>query len=164
MFGFKTRLDLVNRIQQLARPRVVKQQQFEYVYLFASVCPARGIEEAIEVPWVNKEIMVNQLEKISKATEKDRHVVVIMDGASWHTDDIASELNIVSVIKLPPYATEINPIEQVWNWLRQHCLANQSFTNYNDIVSKVCSVWNDFLECRNRVTNMCERDWIGLIS
>ncbi|EMQ2877857.1 transposase [Vibrio navarrensis] len=43
------------------RPRAVKQQQFEYAYLFGSVCPARGIGEAIVVPWVNKEIMIEHL-------------------------------------------------------------------------------------------------------
>lgn len=143
---------------------MVKQQQFEYVYLFGSVCPARGIGEAIVVPWVNKDIMVNHLEQISKATEKGRHAVVIMDGASWHADDIASELNNVSVMKLPPYSPELNPIEQVWSWLRQHYLANQSFTDYNDFVSKVCSAWNGFLECKDRVKKMCGRDWINLIS
>lgn len=143
---------------------MVKQQQFEYVYLFGSVCPARGIGEAIVVPWVNKDIMVNHLEQISKATEKGRHAVVIMDGASWHADDIASELNNISVIKLPPYSPELNPIGQVWSWLRQHYLANQSFTDYKDFVSKVCSAWNDFLECKDRVKKMCGRDWINLIS
>ncbi|MEZ9102634.1 transposase, partial [Vibrio sp. 10N.261.51.A1] len=59
------------------RPRVVKQQQFEYAYLFGSVCPSRGIGEAMVVPWVNKDIMINHLEQISKVTEKDRHSVVI---------------------------------------------------------------------------------------
>nr|WP_254620215.1 IS630 family transposase [Vibrio metschnikovii] len=112
------------------RPRAIKQQQFEYAYLFGSVCPARGIGEAIMVPWVNKEIMINHLAQISKATTKGRHAVVIMDGASWHTDDIAAQFDNVSIIKLPPYSPELNPIEQVWSWLRQHFLANQSFTNY----------------------------------
>ncbi|MFS1886050.1 IS630 family transposase [Vibrio sp. 10N.261.54.E10] len=146
------------------RPRVVKQQQFEYAYLFGSVCPSRGIGEAMVVPWVNKDIMINHLEQISKVTEKDRHSVVIMDGAGWHTDDIANPFDNVSIIKLPPYSPELNPIEQVWSWLRQHYLANQNFIDYNDIVSKVCSAWNGFLECKDRVTKMCTRDWIDLIS
>ncbi|NHE87380.1 hypothetical protein VN02_019465 [Vibrio vulnificus] len=44
-----------------SRPRVVKQQQFEYAYWFGSVCPARGIAEAMVVPWVNKNIMIEHL-------------------------------------------------------------------------------------------------------
>ncbi|MBF4453748.1 IS630 family transposase, partial [Vibrio vulnificus] len=52
-----------------SRPRVVKQQQFEYAYLFGSVCPARGIGEAMVVPWVNKNIMVEHLKQRSAVTE-----------------------------------------------------------------------------------------------
>ncbi len=142
----------------------MKQQQFEYAYLFGSVCPARGIGEAMVVPWVNKDLMVEHLRQISAVTEKGRHAVVIMDGASWHTEDIANEFQNLSVIKLPPYSPELNPIEQVWSWLRQHYLANQSFTDYEDIVSKVCRAWNSFLECSARVRQMCSRRWTELTS
>ncbi|EGQ8302401.1 hypothetical protein DLH80_23025 [Vibrio parahaemolyticus] len=40
-------------------------------------------------------------------------------------------------MKLSPYSSEPNPIEQVWHWLRQRDLSNQSFTDYHDIISKV---------------------------
>nr|WP_154199804.1 IS630 family transposase [Vibrio navarrensis] len=146
------------------RPRAVKQQQFEYAYLFGSVCPAKGIGEAMVVPWVNKEIMIEHLKQISAITEKGRHAVIIMDGASWHTNDIAEPFSNVSIIKLPPYSPELNPIEQVWSWLRQHYLANQSFTDYEDIVEKVCKAWNRFLDSTDRVSKMCTRDWIDLTS
>ncbi|QMV35519.1 IS630 family transposase [Vibrio vulnificus] len=147
-----------------SRPRVVKQQQFEYAYLFGSVCPARGIGEAMVVPWVNKNIMVEHLKQRSAVTEKGRHAVVIMDGAGWHTNDIAEPFDNVSIIKLPPYSPELNPIEQVWSWLRQHSLANQSFADYDYIVSKVWRAWNRFLECSARVRQMCSRSWIDLTS
>ncbi|WP_198104906.1 transposase [Vibrio vulnificus] len=60
-----------------SRPRVIKQQQFEYAYLFGSVCPARGIGEAMVVPWVHKNIMVEHLKQLSAVTEKGRHAVVL---------------------------------------------------------------------------------------
>lgn len=116
------------------------------------------------LPWVNKDIMVEHFKQISAVTEKGRHAVVIMDGAGWHTNDIANQFSNVSIIKLPPYSPELNPIEQVWSWLRQHYLANQSFFDYQDIVSKVCTVWNRLLERADRVTKMCTRDWINLTS
>nr|WP_319555354.1 transposase [uncultured Vibrio sp.] len=140
----------------------MKQQQFEYAYLFGSVCPSKGIGEAIVVPWVNKDIMIEHLKQISAVTEKGRHAVVVMDGEGWHTADITDEFNNVSVIKLPPYSPELNPIEQVRSWLRQRYLANQSFTDCDDIISKVCNAWNRFLDCSKRVTKMCSRRWIDL--
>lgn len=108
--------------------------------------------------------MTKHLAQISAVTEPGRHAVIIMDGASWHTDDIADEFYNISIIKLPPYSPELNPIEQVWSWLRQHYLANQSFINYDDIVDKVCLAWNKFLECSNRVRKMCSRTWANLTS
>ncbi|WP_080253805.1 transposase [Vibrio parahaemolyticus] len=41
-------------------------------------------------------------------------------------------------MKLPPYSPELTPIEQVWRWLRQRYFAHQYFTDYHDIISKVC--------------------------
>ena len=146
------------------RPRAVKQQQFEYAYLFGSVCPSRGIGEAIVVPFMNKDLMIKHLEQISQKTEPGRHAVVLMDGASWHAKDIDSAFSNLNIIKIPPYSPELNSIEQVWSWLRQHHLANQNFKNYDDIVNKICAAWNSFLESTERVRKMCSRDWTNLIS
>lgn len=104
------------------------------------------------------------LQQIAAITEPDRHAVVIMDGAGWHTDDIAAEFDNVSIIKLPPYSPELNSIEQVWSWMRQHCLANRVFTNYEDIVDSVCKAWNTFTESAERVTKTCSRKWASLTS
>ncbi len=147
-----------------SRPLAVKQQQFEYAYLFGSVCVTNGASEAIVVPYVNKDIMRSHLQQISDKTPIDRHAIVIMDGAGWHTDDIAVEFTNLSIIKLPPYSPELNPIEQVWSWLRQHHLANRCFSGYESIVDSVCDAWNDFVSDVKRVMKMCTRDWMNLIN
>ena len=143
-----------------SRPRAVKQQQFEYAYLFGAVCPATGETEALITPWVNKEIMTHHLQQIATRTQPGRHAVVIMDGAGWHTDDIAQEIDNLSIIKLPPYSPELNPIEQVWQWLRQNELANRCFEGYEDIVEQCCRAWNSFISDSKRVASLCSRDWI----
>lgn len=145
-----------------SRPRAVKQQQFDYAYLFGAVCPATGETEALIAPWVNKEIMQQHLELISTRTQPGRHAVVIMDGAGWHTDDIAKDIHNVSIIKLPPYSPELNPVEQVWSWLRQHHLANRCFKGYDDILSACTTAWNHFVEDSQRVIKLCSRDWINV--
>ncbi|WP_218744441.1 transposase [Vibrio parahaemolyticus] len=57
---------------------------------------------------------------------------------SQYIKDKANDFKTVSVIKLPPYSPELNSIEQVWSGVRQRYLANQYFTDYDDIISKVC--------------------------
>ena len=72
----------------------------------------------------------------SKKTRK--HAVVIMDGASWHQEYLDDDFENLNIIRLPPYSPELNPIEQVWSWLRQNEIANRCFTDYEDIVGN-CS-------------------------
>ena len=145
-----------------SRPRAVKQQQFEYAYLFGAVCPGTGATEALISPVVNKEVMRIHLEQISTATPIGRHAVVIMDGAGWHTDDLAGEFSNISVLRLPPYSPELNPVEQIWSWLRQHHLANRTFEGYHSILEACSDAWNSFISDKKRVQKMCTREWATL--
>ncbi|MBD1583850.1 IS630 family transposase, partial [Pseudoalteromonas sp. S16_S37] len=133
-------------------------------YLFGAVCPSNGKTEAFISPFVNKDGMRQHLKQISDATEAGRHAVVIIDGAGWHTQDTASFFNNVTLIKLPPYSPELNPIEQVWQWLRQHCLSNRVFIGYDDTVEQVSVAWNTFISNIERVKSACSREWIELVS
>ncbi|MGS0677480.1 transposase [Shewanella sp. 125m-1] len=89
----------------------------EYADFFGAVYPQTGETEAIIVPYLSKDIMRQHLSQIAERTKSGRHAVVVTDGAGWHTNDIADEFTNHSIIKLPPYLPELNPIEQVWSWL-----------------------------------------------
>ena len=145
-----------------SRPRAIRQQQFEYAYLFGAVCPGTGKTEALITPFVNKEAMTQHMKQISEVTEHGRHAVVIMDGAGWHTFDTAQPFDNVTLIKLPPYSPELNPIEQVWQWLRQRHLSNRTFSGYEEIVSACTTAWNKFRADVKTVRSICSRDWINL--
>jgi transposase len=107
--------------------------------------------------------MIQHLEQISATTKPGRHGVVIMDGTGWHTEDIAKDIKNVSIIKLPAYSQELNPIEQVWSWLRQHHLANGCFEGYEDILNACTSAWKHFRKDSLRVIKLCSRDWAVLV-
>ncbi len=145
-----------------SRPRAIRQQQFSYVHIFGAVCPANGKTEALISPFMNTAAMTEHLTLISKATEAGRHALVIADGASWHNNAALEGIYNVSIMKLPPYSPELNPIEQVWQWLRQNTLANQAFSGYEDIVEKVSEAWNIFREDLARIKSICTRDWANL--
>lgn len=146
------------------RPRAVQQQQFEYAYLFGAVCVNNGKTEAIVAPVSNMEYMREHLQLISKATPLGKHSVVIMDQASWHQQHLDNEFYNLTIIHIPPYSPELNPIEQVWHWLRQNELANRCFSGYEDIVNRCSDAWNRFCEDKNRVISLCFRDWTSLTS
>ncbi|MGL5398381.1 MAG: transposase, partial [Shewanella sp.] len=62
-------------------------------------------------------------------------------------------------VKLPPYSPELNPVEQVWQWLRQHVLANRCFKGYDGIVEQCSIAWNTFIEKKAREIELCTRQW-----
>ncbi|EJC6733302.1 hypothetical protein C4G73_RS21220 [Vibrio parahaemolyticus] len=77
--------------------------------------------------------MIEHLKQILAVTEEGRHAVVVMDGAGWHTEEIANDFKMSVSSNFRP----ILQSEQVWRWLRQRDLSNQSFTDYHDIISKL---------------------------
>ena len=146
------------------RPRAIRQQQFESAYLYGAVCPATGATEAIIAPHANSEYMYQHLKLISAATAFGRHALIIMDGAGWHQQALADDFDNLTVLKLPPYSPELNPIEQVWQWLRQNVLANRCFSGYDDIVEQCSIAWNSFIENKERVSKLCSRRWAMMTS
>ena len=105
-------------------------------------------------------VMEKHLALISKKVSDGRHGVIVVDGAAWHQSHLTDKLSNLSIIKLPPYSPELNPIEQVWQWLRQNELANRCFNGYDDIVDECSRAWNVFVSNASRVINLCSRDWI----
>ena len=139
------------------RPRAVRQQQFEYSYLFGAVCPATGQAVGLVLPSVNMTAMTLHIEAIADCVPDGRHAVVIVDGAGWHS--LALNTDKVTLLKLPPYSPELNPIEQVWQWLKQKWLSNRAYRDYEAIVDACCEAWNLFANNEVLVKRLCHRQW-----
>ena len=142
------------------RPRVVKQQQYLNTYIIGSVCPAQNCAEAIISPECTTDVMQQHLHQISKATLPGRLALVIMDRAGWHTTDKLNIPSNVAILFLPPYSPELNPMEQVWQWIKNHFLSNRVFKNYDDIEKSCCRAWNFFAQSQNLFESICCPEWI----
>jgi transposase len=108
------------------------------------------------------DVMSSHLALISAATKAGRHAVVLMDGASWHQEHLSDDYDNLSIIHIPPYSPELNPIEQVWSWMRQNEIANRCFKDYEDIVDKCSRAWNRFRSNKERVLSLCHREWANV--
>ena len=90
------------------------------------------------------------LAEISRNVTPGNHAVVLLDGAGWHqTGDKLNVPDNISLLKLPAYSPELNPVENIWQYLRQNQLSNRVFDCYNAIVDACCDAWNA-LTCRTR--------------
>jgi hypothetical protein len=146
-----------------SRPRVIRQQQFEAGYVFGAVCPAEGKAAALVMPKANSEGMQPHLDVIAAAVTPGKHAVLVMDRAAWHvTAKLLIPANL-SILPLPPYSPELNPVEQIWQQLRQSDWANRCYKNYDDIVEVCCQAWNRFAKQPDTIRTLCSRKWALLV-
>ena len=99
------------------------------------------------------------LAEITRTVAPGAHAILVLDGAGWRGGkDLVAPDNI-TLITLPPYAPELNPIENVWQFLRSNKLAITVFDNYDDIVEKCCAAWNFFANDKATVASITTRNW-----
>ncbi|CAK0744017.1 transposase [Azospirillaceae bacterium] len=119
-----------------------RDHRYLNAYIFGAICPSRDISVSLVMPYVNTEAMNLHLIEISRAVDANAHAIVIIDGARWHT---SHDLNIpdnISTLILPPYSPELNPQENIWQYIRQNYLAGRVYNTYEDIVEACCNAWN----------------------
>ena len=141
------------------RPRQPADQRYENAYLFGAICPGRGIGAALMLPRADTHAMQMHLDEISRAVARRAHAVVLMDRAGWHSTDKLKVPNNLSIILLPSRSPELNPVEKVWQYLRQNWLSNRVFETYDDILDAGCNAWNRLIAQPETITSIGSRDW-----
>jgi hypothetical protein len=141
------------------RPRAVRDTRYEWAYIFGAVCPQRGVGAGLVLPRANTAAMNLHLAEIADTVAPGAHAVVVLDGAGWHRgEDLVVPPNL-TLLKLPPYAPELNSAENVWEYLRKNKLAQRLYDDYRAIVDACCQAWNDFVADPARVTSVSRRAW-----
>jgi transposase len=143
-----------------SRPAAPKDCRYAWAYLFGAVCPARGVGAGLVLPAANARAMSLHLAEISSQVAPGAHAVVVMDGAGWH--QTGGELRVppnITPLHLPPYAPELNPVENVWAFLRSNKLSNRVFESYDTILDACADAWNWPTAQPERITTIASRPW-----
>jgi hypothetical protein len=141
-----------------SRPAAPRDQRYSWAYLFGAICPARGTGAALVLPHANALMMNLHLAEISAAVTLGAHAVLIVDGAGWHqTGGSLRVPDNITLLHLPPYSPELNPVENVWAYLRGNKLSNRVFASYDAIVDACCDAWNWLANQPHRITALGAR-------
>ena len=127
-----------------ARDAPVRPSRHKWSYIFGAACPGRGTAAELILPYVITEAMKLHLAEIAKNAATDAHALLIADGAGWHDAKDPRVPDNITLLKLPPYAPEINPMENVWQYLRTNKLAITVFDAHDEILDKCSDAWNFF--------------------
>jgi len=104
--------------------------------------------------------MVLHLNEIAKAVAHGAHAMLIVDGAGWHGAKCLQVPDTITLVHLPPYSPKLNPMENVWAYLRSNKHAISVFDTYEEILKKCVQAWNFFANDPERITSITKRDWI----
>ena len=103
--------------------------------------------------------MALHLAEISRTVTPGAHAVLLLDQAGWH---LSAKLDIpanITLMPLPPKAPELNPVENVWQFIRDNWLSNRVFRSYNDILDRCAHAWNKLVEQPWIIMSIGLRQW-----
>ena len=132
---------------------------FTSAYVFGAVCPGEGKAAAIIMPICNTIAIDHHLREISRQVGTAAHAVVVLDRAGWHQSQALAIPDNITLLALPPYSPELNPVERVWHYLRSHWLASSVFRSLADIIDACEMAWNRFAANPSLIRSLCAVAW-----
>lgn len=141
-----------------SRPAAVKQTDYQWMHVTAAVNPLTGQALGLITPEMNTPVMNDLLANLSARLGADRHAVLVWDGAGYHTSGALEVPENVTLLPLPPYSPELNPVERVWLWMRMHDLSNRAYDDAEHIEREVAA------SCARldapRLKSICRTAWL----
>jgi transposase len=110
---------------------------FKNFYLYSAVNPKTGEDFTLLLPKVNTDCMNVFLEEMVKK-EQDKSIIMIMDGAGWHSSNDLKVPSNIEIICLPPYSPELNPVERMWLYIKQRTIKNKIYDTIEALEEVIC--------------------------
>ena len=141
------------------RPSAPRDQRTESMYIFGAICPEQDKGAGLVLPFCNTETMSLHLAEISLLVAKGAHAVLLVDQAGWH---LTSQLDVpenLTLIPIPSKCPELNPVENIWQYMRENWLSNSIFQSRDDIITHCCDAWNKLIAETGHIRSIGYRDW-----
>lgn len=111
------------------------------------------------MPRCTTSAMTHHLEEISGTVAPGAHAVLLLDQAGWHTTKTLPVPDNITLLPLPARSPELNPVENLWQFLRENWLGNRIFQSYDDILDQCCEAWNKLIAQPWRIMSIGSRRW-----
>ena len=115
------------------RPSAPRDLRTASTYIFGAICPAMGKGAGLVLPRCTTEAMALHLVEISQTVAPGAHAVLLLDQAGWHVSRKLKVPANITLLPLPAKAPELNPVENIWQYVRENWLSNRVFTSYTGV-------------------------------
>jgi transposase len=133
----------------------VRQTQYAYVWVIGAACPKTGQAEAILAPYLDTPIINQFLDQFSRALPPDVQAVLVWDGAGYHRSNQLMVPDNVTLLSLPAYSPELNPIENLWHYLKSHHWSNRAYSDYDALFDAAEKAWRAVCLQPDHIQTIC---------
>ena len=140
------------------RPIISSQIVREFTYVFSAVSPNDGQSFSLILPYANTDAMNIFLQELAKAFQEYR-IVVIMDKAGWHRSKDLSKVENIRYIYQPPYSPELNPVEHLWDYIRENYFKNAYWLSMEALEKALEAVLKRIADCSEMIQSLVGSHW-----
>jgi hypothetical protein len=140
-------------------PKLPSDQRTASAYIFGAICPKEGKGAALVMPRCDNEAMNLHLAEIATQIAPGAHAAILVDQAGWHLSGGLNLPSNITLIALPAKCPELNPQENIWQFMRENWLSNRIFKSFDDIVDHCCHAWNKLIDQPWRIMSIGMREW-----
>lgn len=141
------------------RPCTLRQIVREYTHVFAALSPHDGHLDTLILPTADTRMMSLFLAEVSRR-HRDELVLIVLDGAGWHrANDLLIPGNI-RLLSLPPYSPELNPVEHIWDEIREKWFANRAFDSLEAVEDQLQHALHNLEFHAQRIKSLAGFPWI----
>jgi len=144
------------------RPSVPCQMVREYTFAYAAVSPMDGVLDSLVLPLVNAQAMSLFLTEVSQR-HPDDFILMVMDKAGWHQAKEVSIPDNMRIIFLPPYSPNLNPVEHLWEEIREKWFPNKVFKSLDAVEGVLVQALASLERSPEKVASITGFDWIKRI-
>jgi len=148
---------------QPVRPHVPCQVIREFVYVFAAVCAPLGRLTALLLPTANTQMMALFLRQVAQEFS-EYFIIMLVDRAGWHTTPRLSVPENIRLVPQPARSPELNPVEHLWEELREKTLSNLSFSSLEELENTLCTGLNQLAAEPHRLRSLTDFPYMRITS
>ena len=144
-----------------SRPRRRRQNGRESLYVLTATCAASGAAVGLIMPELTTAVVNGFLEEFSRQLAPGVHAVLLWDNAPYHVSgELAVPAN-VSLIGLLPYSPELNPVENLWHYLRAHHWSNRVYADYDALLEAATEAWRKVCLDPEKIRSICAAPYLA---
>ena len=143
-----------------SRPRRVRQDGRESLYVLTAVCAASGAAVGLVMPELNTAVVNLFLAELSRRLDPGVHAVLLWDNAGYHVSGGLVVPQNVSLIGLLPYSPELNPVENLWHYLRSHYWSHRVYPDYEALRDAAAKSWRAVCLYPEKIRSICAAPYL----